>query len=557
MYSHADITVYLLHTTSFVTLEEVKNYISLQSYKYFTAGWVIQHKWKPYKDVCCVIGKVNHSFSLSSPPLKPWVIINKNGTVVCGHCTCMAGLGETCSHVSALLYWIEYKVRRRDEVSSTSKENKWLEPAAITNVPYLQLEDIDFTTAEKKMKSIHNPEESNVSTTIIQLSGIQKLTKKELEEFFKKCNTSTEALPILFSLEEEPFHETFTKSTDHLPLPLQSVYSPENKNCNYVELVNMGQSMYGIMEVTKDQQKHLEELTRTQALYRLWMKFRSGRITASRFYQAVHTDPHKPAISLVRAICYPETVNFVTSATKYGCDHEKEAIESYKLRTLDSHKDLKISPAGFVISTSDAYLGASPDSFLECTCCGAGVLEVKCPYCARSTSLSETAKDKATFCLLETANGLRLRPEHPYFYQCQLQMMVTERKYCDFVVWSPSGELHIERILPMATGEFSIKIEKAKKLFHYAILPELLGKWFTREHVVNTEPRIHHGVIDDHDDGTWCYCQEAKGGDMIGCENRNCNIKWFHWSCMQITEAPKGKWICPTCHANSVTKKKQ
>ena len=61
----------------------------------------------------------------------------------------------------------------------------------------------------------------------------------------------------------------------------------------------------------------------------------------------------------------------------------------------------------------------------------------------------------------------------------------------------------------MATGEFSIKIRKAKKLFHYAILPEFLGKWFTREHVVNTEPCIHHGAIDDHDDGTWCYCQEA------------------------------------------------
>ena len=36
--------VYLLYTTSFVTLEEVKNYKSLQSYKYFTAGWVIEHK---------------------------------------------------------------------------------------------------------------------------------------------------------------------------------------------------------------------------------------------------------------------------------------------------------------------------------------------------------------------------------------------------------------------------------------------------------------------------------------------------------------------------------
>ena len=120
------------------------------------------------------------------------------------------------------------------------------------------------------------------------------------------------------------------QSTDHLPLPLQSVYSPKNINCNYVELDTIGQSMYGIMNVTKDQQKHLEELTQTKALSRLWVKYMSGRMTACRFYQTVNTGPHKPAISLVRALCYPETVSFVISATKCGCDHEKEAILQFE-----------------------------------------------------------------------------------------------------------------------------------------------------------------------------------------------------------------------------------
>ena len=40
-YSYGDITKYILHTTSFVSLEEVKNYKALQSYKYFTAGWIL------------------------------------------------------------------------------------------------------------------------------------------------------------------------------------------------------------------------------------------------------------------------------------------------------------------------------------------------------------------------------------------------------------------------------------------------------------------------------------------------------------------------------------
>ena len=48
IYSHADTMVYLLYTTSFVTLEEVKNFKSLQSYKHFTVAWVIEHRWKVF-----------------------------------------------------------------------------------------------------------------------------------------------------------------------------------------------------------------------------------------------------------------------------------------------------------------------------------------------------------------------------------------------------------------------------------------------------------------------------------------------------------------------------
>ena len=128
MFSPGDITIYLLHTTSFATLDEVRNYKSLQSYRYFIAGWVVDHKWKSFPDCCLVIGKVNHSYAVSSPPLEPWVVIKSNGAVVCGHCTCMAGLGETCSHIGALLYWIEYQIQRHVAMTSTSKPNEWLQP---------------------------------------------------------------------------------------------------------------------------------------------------------------------------------------------------------------------------------------------------------------------------------------------------------------------------------------------------------------------------------------------------------------------------------------------
>ena len=103
--NYPDIVVYLLHTTSFVTLEEVKNYKSLQSYKYFTSGWVLEDEWKCSEEgIVLIIRKVRHSYAASKPPLRPWVLVRCNGTVLVGHCTCMAGLAETCSHVGAVLH---------------------------------------------------------------------------------------------------------------------------------------------------------------------------------------------------------------------------------------------------------------------------------------------------------------------------------------------------------------------------------------------------------------------------------------------------------------------
>ena len=52
----------------------------------------------------------------------------------------MAGQGETCSHVGAVLYWVETWVRIREQTSCESKENTWIMPMAVKNIPYLKLE---------------------------------------------------------------------------------------------------------------------------------------------------------------------------------------------------------------------------------------------------------------------------------------------------------------------------------------------------------------------------------------------------------------------------------
>jgi len=51
----------------------------------------------------------------------------------------------------------------------------------------------------------------------------------------------------------------------------------------------------------------------------------------------------------------------------------------------------------------------------------------------------------------------------------------------------------------------------------------------------------------DPNEPTYCTCQQVSYGEMIGCDNQDCPIEWFHFGCMDLTHKPKGKWYCPKC----------
>ena len=93
-----------------------------------------------------------HSQRLSAKPLKPWILAEKGGRILAAHCDCMAGLGETCTHVAALLFAIEATVKVRDSKTVTEEKAYWLLPAGVSGATYREVSDIDFTSAKTKKK---------------------------------------------------------------------------------------------------------------------------------------------------------------------------------------------------------------------------------------------------------------------------------------------------------------------------------------------------------------------------------------------------------------------
>ena len=122
---YGDIYNYLI-TSKAVDGEEMKNFKSLQSYNYFQSGNVdrILHFVAPDNNI---VLKANvRSSQTVSRTNDAYVVCTKEGTVEKAWCTCMAGLGLSCSHVGALLWKIEYAARNNmTGVSCTDETARW------------------------------------------------------------------------------------------------------------------------------------------------------------------------------------------------------------------------------------------------------------------------------------------------------------------------------------------------------------------------------------------------------------------------------------------------
>ena len=304
---------------------------------------------------------------MSEKPLTPWVVCEKSGKVLCAHCDCMAGLGESCSHVASLLWAIEAGCKRRDSLTVTEKKAYWVLPSAVKSVPYSRVKDIQFS----KISS---------ANAAVKQSSVSIPSETELTELFN-CIKNCPSKPALLSL--IPTHSDLyvPKSLNpELPLVLSNLFDKSLAETDYPTLLEKAEEAVQQLQVTKKQQALVEEKTRDQANSRLWFRMRTGRITASKFKSACHTDPSCPSHSLIMGICHPEMARFNTEATKWGCQHERAAREAYSCFQKERHKNFTVSDSGLFVSTEHPYLGASPDGLVTCECCGAGACEIKVLY---------------------------------------------------------------------------------------------------------------------------------------------------------------------------------
>jgi putative phage-type endonuclease len=156
-----------------------------------------------------------------------------------------------------------------------------------------------------------------------------------------------------------------------------------------------------------------------------WLEARRGLLTASGVASIMGDSPFASAAVYMRRLV-TETIDgpveLDAPPLNWGKENEHNARRLYEFL-----HDVQVEETGLWTNTWDLIpVGASPDGLVG----EEGLVELKCPYGIRN---EEKPQFKSIF-----------RMPH-YMHQVQMQLRITDRKWCDFFQWTPHGHKY-ERV---------------------------------------------------------------------------------------------------------------
>ena len=112
----------------------------------------------------------------------------------------------------------------------------------------------------------------------------------------------------------------------------------------------------------------------------------------------------------------------------------------------EHHHNITVKQRGFFIHPQEPWLGASSDGVVIDHCCtpSKGLLEIKWPYSIREITPREACDMVPSFYCSINDGVVKLKREHQYYHQVQLQLFVCSSEY-NWCVYTPV-DIAIERI---------------------------------------------------------------------------------------------------------------
>ncbi|XP_062860150.1 uncharacterized protein LOC134322724 isoform X1 [Trichomycterus rosablanca] len=151
-------------------------------------------------------------------------------------------------------------------------------------------------------------------------------------------------------------------------------------------------------------------------------------------------------------------------ACDWGILHEPRAKQQYT-----EHTGVDIQERGLFLSDS-GLLGGSPDG----TVSGDYIIEVKCPWSARTKTILQAAESKDFFLELEEVTGaLTLKPTHHYWHQIQGNLHLTRANCCHLLVWTP---LDFVILTVLIDPTWVVNIDTLETFYKNCFLPHIVSQ---------------------------------------------------------------------------------
>ena len=242
------------------------------------------------------------------------------------------------------------------------------------------------------------------------------------------------------------------------------------------------------IKMTSSEVEDVEKMTRGQSSNPEWFKYRSGRITASKFGEVNNRRSTTAPDRLVRDLFQYKTKTTTPFQCAEGLRLEPAIRQKYvEYQHNHGHDGLCVNEKGLVIDPENAFLAASVDGEVtdpSNTNYPVGNLELKYKLYPdkivhenNGTRLLVNLATKTKNCCLEvTDSGLRLKRKHHFYAQVQGGMAIRKLQWSDFVVYtctSNAEDIHVKRIHfdPICWASLKVKLVD---FYLFAMVPELL-----------------------------------------------------------------------------------
>uniref|UniRef100_A0A1X7VKI9 SWIM-type domain-containing protein n=1 Tax=Amphimedon queenslandica TaxID=400682 RepID=A0A1X7VKI9_AMPQE len=450
------IWTYLIDSPREYTKDSLKAYKSLAAYNYYYSGWVKTVYYANVNDKTCLLrAKVMPSQRINDKPHDAWLAVErKTGTVITGHCTCVAGCGEVCSHVAGILFKVEACVRLEiAKKSCTELPCVWnqlpiqVPPQTICEIdlksPDMMKKQEDGTRPSKKkqmsiseeapclsrktiLDSLQNVYPDSVIFTIVPeyciVNNEVSINNNQPEDSEDNESCVAEeldlALPVTSAVEPQQQQSvsdatgfttssqtpliqsqvldpvtTSTSTSLALPPLLSSLYNPNVAlSLSDVEIEDACKDIFITMNVTKQQAENVFRITKEQSESRHWYQHRKGRITSSTAHSVIKFTYRSYPATIVKQVMQYEELSPTIPAIKWGRDHKNDARTEYFDIMKETHVNFQVDFCGLVINPKYPYMAASTDGKCSCSCCGTRLIEIKCPYSVRNENPNNVKK---------------------------------------------------------------------------------------------------------------------------------------------------------------------